>query len=313
MKLIRGEDKTMRMTTNTMIAGCVAGLLSVSLAGAAFAEDSKAVAAEKAETSSEALAAIVNGSDITRETLDNVAEMIKRSSPNDQVDQKVILESLIDTELARQEARKSGLAEREDIQEKIQDFTDKLVLNAWMQEKTGSFKIEDAELKAAYDARIADMQKHEYKARHILLKTKEDAEAVIAGLQKEDADFAAVAKEKSTGPSGPMGGDLGWFRPDAMVKPFSEAVSKMEAGSVTSEPVETQFGWHVIKLEEKRDVKLPEFDNMKPQLQRLVEQEKMKDYMKSLRETADIKILFTAEKPETETEAKPAVAEKADK
>lgn len=301
----------MRKTTNTMIASCVAGLLSLTLSGAVLAEDSKAATTDSAKKS--AIAAIVNGSDITQETLDNVTEMIKRSSPNDQVDNKVILESLIDTELARQEARKSGLAEREDIQKKIQDFTDKLVLNAWMQEKAGSFKLEDADLKKAYDARVADMQKHEYKARHILLKTKEDAQAVIDELTKDGTDFADMAKKKSTGPSGPMGGDLGWFRPDAMVKPFSEAVSKMEAGNITKAPVETQFGWHIIKLEEKRDVKLPEFENMKPQLQRLVEQEKMKLYMKSLRETAEIKILLAEEKKEATEKPEAETAEKSDK
>lgn len=304
----------MRMITNTMIAGCIAGLVSLTLSGTAFAEDSKAAAdSAKSTASAPTIAAIVNGSDITQETLDNVAEMIKRSSPNDQVDQKIILESLIDTELARQEARKSGLSEREDIQKKIQDFTDKLVLNAWMQEKAGSFKLEDADLKKAYDARVADMQKHEYKARHILLKTKEEAQAVIDDLKKDGVDFADMAKKKSTGPSGPMGGDLGWFRSDAMVKPFSEAVSKMEAGDITETPVETQFGWHVIKLEEKRDVKLPEFDNMKPQLQRLVEQEKMKAYMKSLRETADIKILLAEKEKAADDGDKDDKTDKAEK
>ena len=99
-----------------------------------------------------------------------------------------------------------------------------------------------------------------------------------------------------------MGGDLGWFKTDSMVKPFAEAVAAMEPGQTSTEPVETQFGWHVIKLEEKRDVKLPELENMKPQLKRQIEQEKMMSYMKDLRTKADVKVLL-------KDEAKPATAE----
>ncbi|MEZ5448944.1 MAG: peptidylprolyl isomerase [Thiolinea sp.] len=289
-----------------------------------YAEDPKP-AAEATVTSAEAspadsntdgdaIIAIVNGTDIKRSTLDAVIEMAKRSGAGDQIDDKALLEDLVITELARQEAKKSGLAEREDIQQKVENFADKLVLNTWMQEKASALDISDDDLKALYDQSIAKMPKNEYKARHILLKTEDEAKAIIEEL-KTGKDFADLAKEKSTGPSAPMGGDLGWFKPDSMVKPFAEAVIAMEPGSVSTAPVETQFGWHVIKLEEKRDVKLPELENMKPQLKRQLEQQKMMEFMQGLRKDADVKVLLTesTEAPKAEEmKAEEGKAEEAD-
>ncbi len=179
----------------------------------------------------------------------------------------------------------------------MKNFADKLILNTWMQEKASSLDISEDELKAAYEERIKNMPKIEYKARHILVKTEDEGKAIIKELEG-GKDFAELAKEKSTGPSGPSGGDLGWFKPQRMVKPFAEAVVKMEPGKISTAPVETQFGWHVIKLEEQRDVKLPEIDNMKPQLKRQLEQNKMMEYMEKLRAEADVKVLMKEKEPE---------------
>ncbi|MGB1009116.1 MAG: foldase protein PrsA [Thiolinea sp.] len=283
----------MRINTNTLIAGSLIGL------SLAF---SSVIAETTDESRADEIIAIVNGTDITYQTLEAVIEMAKRQRPGEEVDEKALLDDLIATELARQEATKSGLGEREDIKAKVANFADKLVLNTWMQEKASALEISDDDLKAAYDERIENMPKHEYKARHILLKTEEEGKAVIEAL-KTGKEFADLAKEKSTGPSAPTGGDLGWFKPQSMVKPFSEAVVAMEPGKVSTAPVETQFGWHVIKLEEKRDVKLPEMENMKPQLKRQLEQKKMLEYMKALRSGADVKVLL---------KEKPAAAPKAE-
>ena len=312
----------MRIITNTLIAssliGLVLGLNTVSAedakpAAPAAATTTAAPAATAATTAtpaagteakpvgSDEIIAIVNGVDIKRDTLNTLMDMAKRSGAGDQVDEKTMLEDLVVTELARQEANKSGLAEREDVQEKLNNFKDKLVLNTWMQEKAAALNITDDELKASYDKATAQMSKSEFKARHILVKTKDEATAAIAEL-KAGKDFADLAKAKSTDTSAQMGGDLGWFKTDSMVKPFAEAVAAMEPGQTSTEPVETQFGWHVIKLEEKRDVKLPELENMKPQLKRQIEQEKMMSYMKDLRTKADVKVLL-------KDEAKPAAAE----
>lgn len=284
----------MRIKTNTLIAGSLIGLVVTF----------SSVSAETAKATGDELVAIVNGTDVKRETLEAVIEMAKRSRPGAEIDEKALLDDLVATELARQEAKKSGLGEREDIKGKVENFSDKLILNTWMQEKANSLNISDDDLKAAYDERIKNMPKNEYKARHILVKTEAEGKALIEAL-KTGKDFAELAKEKSTGPSGPTGGDLGWFKPQSMVKPFSEAVIAMSPGKVSTAPVETQFGWHVIKLEEQREVKLPEMENMKPQLKRQLEQKKMLEYMKNLRDGAEIKILLKdkpAEAPKAEAE-----------
>jgi len=291
----------MRFRANKIIATGLMGLSLIAAANLYAADDKKA--------DDKKVVATVNGTAITQDTLDSVLEMVRHNSPTGDasVDRKSILDDLIVTEVARQEANKSGIADRDDVKKKLKDFTDKLVLNAWMQEKASSFKITDADLKAAYDKQVAGADKYEYKARHILLKTKEDAEAAVKALDG-GADFADLAKKKSTSPGKEMGGDLGWFKLGTMVPPFADAVKKLEVGKYTKEPVKTEFGWHVIKLEERRDMKLPPFESVKPQLQRQLEQEKMIDYTKTLRDKADVKVMLPDEKP---ADAKPAADGKA--
>ncbi|MDD5392051.1 MAG: peptidylprolyl isomerase [Thiothrix sp.] len=304
----------MRLITNKML---VTGLLGLSLVAAAnlYAETAPAAtppagaAAPAADAKgADAVVATVNGQNITKSTLDTVIGMVRGSSPDAKVDTKAVLDDLIITEIARQEANKSGLADRADIKQKLQDITDKLVLNAWTQDKAASFKITDEELKASYDKQISAGDKFEYHARHILMKTKEEAQGVIKELDNK-GDFAELAKKSSDGPSASTGGDLGWFKLATMVKPFAEAVAKMEPGTITKEPVQTEFGFHVIKLEERREVKPPEFDAVKPQLQRQMEQEKMLKYMEELRTKADVKVLLPEEKA---ADAKPADAKAAE-
>ena len=133
--------------------------------------------------------------------------------------------------------------------------------------------LSDAAIQEAYDAKYANAEMgKEFDASHILVETEEEAQAVVAELEG-GADFAAVAKEKSTGPSGPNGGSLGWFGAGMMVAPFQEAVEGMEVGTISA-PVQTQFGWHVIKVEETRDAPAPEFAQVKDQLRQLVLREK---------------------------------------
>lgn len=145
----------------------------------------------------------------------------------------------------------------------------------------------EAELLAEY-ARVSESASGEqYKARHILLETEEAAREVIKTLDG-GADFAELAKEKSTGPSGPQGGDLGWFSPQSMVKPFSDAVIAMENGAYSKEPVQTQFGFHVILREESKANTPPPFEGVKDQLRPAAEQKKIQDYLKKQRELAGL-------------------------
>ncbi|MFC3570798.1 peptidylprolyl isomerase [Paracoccus simplex] len=142
-------------------------------------------------------------------------------------------------------------------------------------EKVAGAEPSEAELKAAYDQAFGGQTepKVEYNAAHILVKTKEEAEAIAKEI-KDGADFGKLAEEKSTDNSGPNKGDLGWFQPEQMVAPFAEAVKQLDKGQV-SDPVETQFGWHVIKLVDSREVTPPSFDEVKEQLAVQVRRDKV--------------------------------------
>ncbi|MFG6608911.1 peptidylprolyl isomerase [Sulfitobacter sp. 1A12057] len=147
--------------------------------------------------------------------------------------------------------------------------------------------VSDEELQAAYDAQYSDAEPEpEFNASHILVETKEEADAIKAELDG-GADFAELAKEKSTGPSGPGGGSLGWFGPGMMVPAFEEAVAGMEAGSV-SEPVETQFGWHVIKLNETRTAEAPALEDVREELETQVRQTNVQEAIESLTDSAEV-------------------------
>jgi peptidyl-prolyl cis-trans isomerase C len=152
---------------------------------------------------------------------------------------------------------------------------------------TEASRISDEELKKEYNKRKQDMTTHEYKARHILVEKEDTARNIIAKLDK-GADFAKLAEQESTGPSAAHGGDLGWFKPGEMVKEFSDAVEKLDNGKYTKSPVKSEFGWHVILREEVRDVPPPPFEQMREQLQMRAQNVQIEQYIKSLRNKAEI-------------------------
>lgn len=140
----------------------------------------------------------------------------------------------------------------------------------------------DEELRALYDEQLEGDPGLEFKARHILVESQGEAVDIIAQLE-DGADFAEIAKEKSTGPSGPSGGDLGWFPPDRMVPEFSNAVQGLNDGEYSKAPVQTQFGWHVILREESRESVPPPFESVRDALKQQVEGQKLQDYIEGLR------------------------------
>lgn len=141
----------------------------------------------------------------------------------------------------------------------------------------------DEEILAEYATQIEASPDQQFKARHILVETQSAAVDLITELD-QGADFEALAKEHSTGPSGPNGGDLGWFASNQMVKPFADAVAALENGKYTSAPVQTQFGWHVILREDSRDAEPPTLDAVRDVLKQRVEQRKLQLYLEQLRE-----------------------------
>ena len=244
--------------------------------------------------------ATVNGVPITANTLALYQQARQSRAPGNAggQDRAVILEEIISLELASQDGEKKGIDKNPEVLAQMAQQHRALVASAAFQHQMKQHPITEEELKSIYDEKI--QASNEYKARHILVESKENAEALITELDN-GADFAELAKKNSTGPSGKSGGDLGWFSPKSMVKPFSDAVVGMEKGQYTHEPVQTQFGWHIILLEDSRESTPPAFEQVKPQLEMVVRSQRVQDYINELRSQATINI--------TESVTAPAPAE----
>lgn len=226
------------------------------------------------------------------------------------------VEELVNLEILRQAAVKAGKHKDDATRAAMTRAATDALANALVQEQITA-EISDEDLKAEYDSQVAQMQAAsaggaEFNSSHILVETEEEAKAIITSLN-DGADFAETAKEKSTGPSGPNGGELGWASPATFVPEFSAAMAELEVGAVTPTPVKTQFGYHVIKLNDKREAEAPEapaFEQVKPQVRNAMLQKRMKEYMDGLRNSATVVVTeLEAEEPVAEVEAPAEEAE----
>ncbi|WP_297580383.1 peptidylprolyl isomerase [Roseibium sp.] len=206
---------------------------------------------------------------------------------------QILLDVVVDMELLAQAAREDGLDQDPDFKKQLEFLELRALRNAYLAQKIDGSITED-DLQAAYEKEFADFEgAEEINARHILVKDKAEAEALVKELD-EGADFAELAREKSTGPSGPNGGDLGYFSKGQMVKPFEDAVYALEPGSYTKEPVETQFGWHVIKLEDKRQQEKPALEAVSPGLRQQLIRDRYEAKMAELKDAIAVEILDEA-------------------
>lgn len=239
----------------------------------------------------EEIVASVNDQPITKKIFDEYQKARRNKQPGapSSLDRKLIIDELIHRELLYQDALKQKLNEDPDILFTIQQQRVNLLVTNLVHKILAVKPITEEILKKEYEKKISKAKVSEYKARHILLKNEVYAKTLIGELDK-GADFASLAKEKSTGPSGKQGGDLGWFVASAMVPPFSKAVSEMKKGSYSKTPVKTKFGYHIIKLEDTRAVKPPKFKDVKQQLRGALQNKRLKEYLDKLHKSADIKI-----------------------
>ena len=233
--------------------------------------------------------ATVNGSPITEGVVELYEQQLSARRPGNAAgqDRKAILEEIINLELARQGGETQGLDKDTKVQLQIDQQRRAVIATAAIQHELETNPVSDEELKKIYDEQAPSGT--EYKARHILVKEEDEAKKLIVELDG-GADFSELAKQHSTGPSGKSGGELGWFSSKQMVAPFSEAVAGMEKGTYTKEPVTTQFGWHVIILDDTREASPPPFEQLKPQLQAFVQKQRVQDYIARLRQSATIEI-----------------------
>ncbi len=248
-----------------------------------------AVADGHAEMTADTVVASVNGSDITLGQL----IMLRSQLPAQyqQLPDDVVFNGLVE-QLVNQQLLGDTLEEEPNriaiaLTNERRSLRAGEVVNALT-----SAPVTEEDLQAAYDARFAGEEpEQEFNAAHILVETEEEAIAIKERLDG-GADFAETAQAESTGPSGPNGGNLGWFGPGMMVAPFEEAVMALEVGEV-SDPVETQFGWHVVKLNDVRMSELPTLDSLREELTTEVQQAELNALLESL--TADAEITLPAE------------------
>jgi peptidyl-prolyl cis-trans isomerase C len=234
--------------------------------------------------------ATIDGTPISRVEYDMYLKSLLRGRPpteltSDQRNQ--VLDELINMQLLASQGEKEGVDKDPDIAAQLAVVRLRVLADAESQKYLKDKEPTDAELHAEYDTAVAAMDKTEYHARHILLPTKEAAEAAIKKI-KGGAKFEDVAKAESTDSSKTNGGDLGWFTLARMAKPFGDAVKGLKKGEMTATPVQTQFGWHVIKLEDTRETSPPPFEQVKQQVSTGVMQKKLQAYVDGLKKGAKI-------------------------
>jgi peptidyl-prolyl cis-trans isomerase C len=233
--------------------------------------------------------AIVNGKAVPKARLDSLSQQIERSGrPITPEMQGQLREEVIAREVFMQEAEKLGLSATEDFKVQMELARQTILIRELFADYQKKNPITDADLKAEYDKFAKENGGKEYKARHILVDKEADAKSIIATLKK-GGKFEDIAKKQSkdTG-SGANGGDLDWANPNSYVPEFSAALLKLNKGQLAAEPVKTQFGYHVIRVDDVRDVKLPAFEEVKPQIAQQMQQEKLGAFQQNLRTKAKV-------------------------
>jgi len=209
---------------------------------------------------------------------------------------------LSDMQVIVQSPDAKKLADSDEFKRRLAYAHSKLLMQAFLQTE-GKAAVTDAAMHQLYDQLTKEMVgEKEVHARHILVETEDEAKAVLAEL-KNGTDFATLAKQKSKDPNASDGGDLGYFTKDRMVPAFADVAFKLEVGQI-SDPVKTEFGWHVIKLEDKRDRPVPEFDKVKDQLENLVARKALSEKVAKLRADAKVERL-DAPSPPPDASGKP--------
>ena len=244
-----------------------------------------ALAASGFSTAAAETVVTVNGVDIDSTVFDSYLESrFQKPAAQASAEERATVErELTDIYLLTTQPKAEEFAEDPQIKAQIELQYRGTIAQAVARDFVESNPATDAEILAEYETQLEQSSDKQYKARHILVETQSEAQDLIDQLN-EGADFQALAKEHSTGPSGPNGGDLGWFAPDQMVKPFADSVVALEDGAYSKAPVQTQFGWHVILREDSRENEPPTLESVRDAIKQRVEQEKFQDYMQGLRD-----------------------------
>jgi peptidyl-prolyl cis-trans isomerase C len=250
-------------------------ILSALAVNPAFAEDKSA--------------ALVNGVSIPQARVDMRVKIAATQGQADSPElRKAIREDMISLEVLAQEAKKKGLDKDPEIIQQTALAEQSVLVGAFAQDYAKNHPISEDQLKQEYDKLKVNLGKSEYNVSHILVETEAEAKTIIVQLGKKGKfDKIAKAKSKDAG-SAEKGGSLGWAVPTNFVPPFANALLSLKKGTYTKEPVKSQFGWHIIKLDDVRDLKVPSFEELKPQIQQRMQQQSIQDYIAELRSKAKI-------------------------
>nr|WP_235027001.1 peptidylprolyl isomerase [Cognatazoarcus halotolerans] len=232
--------------------------------------------------------ATVNGVAISSNRADAlIAEQKAQGAPDSEQLRNAVKEELVRREILQQAAQKKGLDKSAEVQAQMDMARQAVLIRAYLQSFVQANPVSDADIRKEYDSIKARLGEKEYKARHILVDTEDQAKAIIAKLQAGEK-FEDLAKESKDPGSKERGGDLGWANPGMFVKPFSDAMISLEKGKFTPQPVKSDFGYHIIKLDDVRALKTPSFEEVKPQIQQRLQQQKVEKHLLDLRSQAKV-------------------------
>lgn len=265
-----------RLTTLPILI--MAGLIAHS---PLFAQEAKSAAKPGA-------VATVNGVAIPKSRSDAlVTEQTAQGTPDNAELRTAVREELIRREIMTQEATKKGFAKKPEVLGQIELARQALLIRAYLQDFVKTHPVSGDDVKKEYDAITKTMGDKEYKTRHILVEKETEAKDIVARLQKGEK-FDELAKQSKDPGSKDRGGDLGWSAPSGYVKPFADALVKLEKGKFSAEPVKTEFGYHVLMLEDTRALKHPSVDEVKPQIEQRLQQQVVEKHIRDLRAKAKV-------------------------
>ena len=235
-------------------------------------------------------AAVVNGKAIPQSRVDEFMKMLAaQGRPDDADTRKLVRDELIARELFTQEAEKRGLQKTPAVRTQIDNARQDILIRAMIRDYVEKNPVTDAEVEAEYKKIVADTKEtgKEDKARHILVESEDEATKIIADI-KGGASFEDLAKQSKDPGSGANGGDLGWNTPSTFVKEFADAMAALDKGAMTDKPVKSQFGYHVIRVDDIRDAAPPPLEQLRPQIQQQLERAKVQGLQKQLLAKAKI-------------------------
>jgi peptidyl-prolyl cis-trans isomerase C len=259
--------------------------LALAVPALAFAQDKPAA---KAAAKSDAVAK-VNGVPVPRARMDYMLQQqAQRGAPDSEEMRARVRDELVNREIVAQEAQRSGLTKTPDVQTQLDLARQEVVVGAYIRDWVKKHPVSDADVQKEYDRAKSTAGDKEYKARHILVDTEDQAKGMIAELKKGGKFDELAAKNSKDSGSKERGGDLDWNVPGVFDKAFADAMVKLDKGKFTEAPVHTRFGFHVIQLDDVRPVKFPALAEVKPRIQQQLMQNRIEELIKGLRAKAKI-------------------------